>query len=167
MTSRYHGSKISWSQLKGSLSNHAFDGKENWKKAIGLYHQNNNSARASLFFVRFSAVVTRLRRETSYFYAPALRRRWAQRENFLFLFLNIDTVLSNLTPEISPTFDKLNEIEWDRRSSKQCEFTFLVMFSVCCHPEIFLPLQSDVTTSPPYNKTRPRCLGVSWYEETL
>ena len=35
------------------------------EKAIGLYQQNNNSARASRFFVRFLAIVARLRRETS------------------------------------------------------------------------------------------------------
>ena len=51
MTSRYHGSKII-----GTLSNDAGDGKGNWKKAMGLYPQNNNSARASRFFARFSAV---------------------------------------------------------------------------------------------------------------
>ena len=52
MTSRYHGSKII-----GSLGNDAGDGKRNWKKAMGLYPQNNNSARASRFCVRFLAVV--------------------------------------------------------------------------------------------------------------
>ena len=46
----YHGSKISGSQLTvGSLSNDTGDGKENWKKAVGLYQQNNNSACASPF----------------------------------------------------------------------------------------------------------------------
>ena len=45
--------------LKGSLRNDDGDGKENGKKAIGLDKQNNNSARASRFFVHFSAVVAR------------------------------------------------------------------------------------------------------------
>ena len=35
------------------------------EKAVGLYQQNNNSARASRFFIRFLAIVARLRRETS------------------------------------------------------------------------------------------------------
>ena len=30
---------------------------------------------------------------------------------------------------------------------KECEFTFQVTFLVCCHPEILLPRQRDVTTS--------------------
>ena len=34
-----------------------------------------------------------------------------QYKNFLFLFLSLDTVLSDSTKNISPTFDKLNEIE--------------------------------------------------------
>ena len=59
---------------------------------------------------------------------------------FLFLFLNVDMVL--LSP-ILPTFDKLNEIEWDQWSLKQCKSTFEVMFSVFCWPEIALPWQRD------------------------
>ena len=35
------------------------------KNATGLDQQNNNFARASRFFVHFSAVVARLQRETS------------------------------------------------------------------------------------------------------
>ena len=50
-------------------------------------------------FVRSLAVIARLRRETSRFQAPALRSRRTQRKNCLFLFLNLDTVLSDLTPE--------------------------------------------------------------------
>ena len=41
------------------------DGNENGKEAIGLDKQNNNFARASRFFVHFSAVVARLQRETA------------------------------------------------------------------------------------------------------
>ena len=47
-----------------SLSKDDGDGNENGKKAIGLDWQNNNFARAR-FFVRFFAVVARLRREIS------------------------------------------------------------------------------------------------------
>ena len=32
-----------------------------------------------------------------------------EHKNFLFLFLNLDTVLLDLTHKISPTFDKLSE----------------------------------------------------------
>ena len=49
----------------GSLRNDDGDGNENGKKAIGLDKQNNNFARASRFFVHFSAVVARLQRETA------------------------------------------------------------------------------------------------------
>jgi len=38
--------------------------KKKTKKTIDLDQQSKNSARASLFFVRFLAVVARLRRET-------------------------------------------------------------------------------------------------------
>ena len=40
----------------GSLSNDNGDVNENGKTAIGLDRQNNNSARASRFFVHFFAV---------------------------------------------------------------------------------------------------------------
>ena len=49
----------------GSLSNEDIDGNKNGKKVIGLYQQNNTSARASRFFVNFLATVARLRHETS------------------------------------------------------------------------------------------------------
>ena len=51
--------------LVGSLRNDNDEGNENGKKAIGLDKQNNNFARASRFFVHFSAVVARLQRETA------------------------------------------------------------------------------------------------------
>ena len=47
-----------------SLSNDDGDGNENEKKAIGLDWQNNNFARASLFFVHFFVVAVRLQRES-------------------------------------------------------------------------------------------------------
>ena len=69
----------------------------NGKKAIGLDKQNNHFARASRFFVHFSAFGARLQRETAYFHV--LSRTGAKDNNFLFLFLNFDAVLSNSTPE--------------------------------------------------------------------
>ena len=47
-----------------SLSSYDGDVNENGKKSMDLDKQNNNFAGASLFFVRFSAVVARLQRET-------------------------------------------------------------------------------------------------------
>ena len=47
------------------LSNDDGDVKENGNNAIGLDWQNNNSARASRFFVHFFAVVARLQRESA------------------------------------------------------------------------------------------------------
>ena len=49
----------------GTLSNDDGDTKESGEKAIRLDWQNNNFARASLFFVHFFAVVAWRRRETS------------------------------------------------------------------------------------------------------
>ena len=51
--------------LVGSLSNDDGDGIENVKIVIGLDWQNNNSARASHFFVHFFAVTALLRRENA------------------------------------------------------------------------------------------------------
>ena len=62
------------------------------KKAIGLDWQNNNFARASLFFVHFFAVVARLRRESAFF-SRFVEDGRTQDNNFLFLFLNFDTFL--------------------------------------------------------------------------
>ena len=46
-------SSFSRTVIVGSLSNDDGDANENCKKAMGLNWQNNNSARASLFFVHF------------------------------------------------------------------------------------------------------------------
>ena len=48
-----------------SLSNDEGDGNKNGKKAIGLLRtENNNFARASLFFEHFFVVAVRLQRES-------------------------------------------------------------------------------------------------------
>ena len=60
------------------------NGNENVKKAIGLDKQNN-FARASRFFVHFSAVVARLQRETAKFHV--LSRTGTKGNNYIFLFL--------------------------------------------------------------------------------
>ena len=65
--------------------------------------KKNIFARASRFFVQFLAVVARCDMK---FHAPALWSWWAQQKNFVFLFLNLHTVLSDLTQTISPSFDK-------------------------------------------------------------
>ena len=52
-------------ELIGSLRNDDGDGNKNGKKVTDLDKQNNNFARASRFFVHFSAVVARLQRETA------------------------------------------------------------------------------------------------------
>ena len=49
----------------GSLSNDDGDVNENGNKAIGSEWQNNNSSRASRFFVYVLAVTARLRRENA------------------------------------------------------------------------------------------------------
>ena len=82
----------------------------------------------------------------------ALWSRWTQHKTFLFLFIHLNTVLSDFTPEYFTTFDKWNKIEWDWWSVKQCKFTVTV--SVCCHQEILLPWQCDVTTSLYYGHFR-------------
>ena len=74
----------------GNLSNEDGDGdgNENGKKAVEFYHQNNNFARASRFFVHFFAVVARLRRETCQFHVSWKTR--TRKNYFLFLFLKLD-----------------------------------------------------------------------------
>ena len=72
----------------GNLSNEDGDGNENGKKAKEFYHQNNNFARASRFFVHFFAVVARLRHETCQFHISWKTR--TRKNDFLFLFLKLD-----------------------------------------------------------------------------
>ena len=51
----------------GTLQNHNGDGKRNVKAGNRFNEQNNNSARASRFFVQFFAVPAQLRREMTKF----------------------------------------------------------------------------------------------------
>ena len=51
---------MSTADLIGSFSNDDGNGYENFEKAISLDKQNNNSTRASRFFVHFFAVPARL-----------------------------------------------------------------------------------------------------------
>ena len=60
------------------------------KKAIDLDWQNNNFARASRFLVHFFAVAAQLNRKSGLFHV--LLRTGPQDKDFLFLFLNFDTV---------------------------------------------------------------------------
>ena len=52
-------------EVLGSFSNEDGDGNEDVKKAIGLFTQNNNFARATHFFVHFFTVLARPRRENA------------------------------------------------------------------------------------------------------
>ena len=52
-------------QSLGSLINDDGEVNKNGKKTVGLDWQNNNFARASSFFVHFSAVTARLGRENA------------------------------------------------------------------------------------------------------
>ena len=71
--------------ISGSLSNGDGDGNKNGKKATGSDWQNNNFARASLFFVHFFAVVARLRRETAFFHVLS---RMAEHKTTTFFFFS-------------------------------------------------------------------------------
>ena len=59
----------------------------------------NNFARASRFYVDFFAVTVRLWRETSCPNFYVFWRTWTQDKDFLFIFLNFDSVLENSIPE--------------------------------------------------------------------
>ena len=108
-----------------------------------------HSARASRFFVRFLAVIAWLRRETFSFHAPALLSRWAQRKNILFLFLNLDTVLSDLTPE---NVANIWQIKWTGiLKLETVRIHFISDVFGLLSSRILLPWQRDVTASPPYS----------------
>ena len=47
-----------------------------------------------------------------------------QDNDFVILFQNLDTDLKNSSPENSPLFNNLNDLEWERWILKQDEFTF-------------------------------------------
>ena len=89
-----------------SSSNDDGDGNENGKKAIGLDRQNSNFVRASLFlYISLPSLHDYNVKVPKFTFC---RRR---EHNFLFLFLNFDTVLQNSTLKKLPTFDESNGME--------------------------------------------------------
>ena len=72
-----------------SLSNYDGDVNENGKKSMDLDKQNNNFAGASRFFVRFSAVVARLQRETFQLNLTFSRERGPKTTISLYIYIHI------------------------------------------------------------------------------
>ena len=73
-----------------------------------------------------------------------------QKFSFSFSKHTVDAVLSDSTPL---NFANFWQIKWNwirQMKFEQCNFTFEVFYSVCCHPDILPPWQRDVTTSPLY-----------------
>ena len=124
---------LEWQSL-GSPSNDDGNGNEKGKEAIGLDWQNINFAHASRFLLHFFAVTAWLQCETSQFHV--LWRTWTQDNNFLFLFMNLDTVHYNKfnSCKIANIWQikRVGILGW--WSWKQPKFTCWVTFS--------LPLQS-------------------------
>ena len=98
----------------GSLSNEDGDGltaARTEKKVIGLDWQNNNFARVSHFFVHFLPSLQDCDVKLPNF-TSVLWRTGTHNNHFLFLCVNLDTVLYNSTPEkFANIIDKLKELE--------------------------------------------------------
>ena len=99
----------------GSLRNDDADGKENSKKSMGLNWKNNNSARASRFFVHtyFLAVVARQQREKVPDFTFC---RGRERKTTIFLFFSW-TLIQSFRIQLQkklPTFGELNKNKGDK-----------------------------------------------------
>ena len=80
-----------WSQLRSDIR----ELKQRRRRGEWERQKTQHFARASRFFVHFLAVVARLQRKSALFHV--LLSTGTQDYNFLFLFLNFDTVLWNST----------------------------------------------------------------------
>ena len=85
-----------------SLSNYDGDVNENGKKSMDLDKQNNNFAGASRSFVRFSAVVARLQRETFQLNLTFSRERGPKTALSLYIY-NFNGQSLKLPDECGPT----------------------------------------------------------------
>ena len=99
VTSRYHGSKTFGSQQKGAWATKTENGK---KATLHVHH-----AFVHIFWPSLHDYDMKLPISTRPLYGVGE----LDTKSLFFLFLNSDTVLSNSIQKISPTFDKLNEIE--------------------------------------------------------
>ena len=87
-----------------SLSNYDGEVNENGKKSMDLDKQNNNFAGASRFFVRFSAVVARLQRETFQLNLTFSRERGPKTALSLYIYIyNFNGQSLKLPDECGPT----------------------------------------------------------------
>ena len=122
VTSRYYGSKIFGSQQKGAQVTTTATATRTAKSNKFILVKQQLCTCITLFCTCFSRRCTTA--TWNFLISRAsLGSRWTQHKTFLCPFLNSDTVLSDSIQKISPTFDKLNEIE-DRWSLKECEFAF-------------------------------------------
>ena len=98
-----------------------------------------------------------MRHETSKFHMPALRSRWKHHKELSFSFSKLRYGVFGFNPrkirQQLTNWMKLNKIDelWN------CANSLLSEFSVCCHPEILLLWQRDVTTSPLYSMVMLWC----------
>ena len=98
-----------WITTIGSFCNG--DG-EQLEKAIGLDWQKNKLAHASPFlYISYSLHDCDMKLLNLCACFMEHNRRAHHKNVRLFIFLNLDTVLLDLTQKILPTFDKFNEIK--------------------------------------------------------
>ena len=132
----------------GSLSNDDGDSNENSQKVISLDKKQQLYTCITLFCTFLNRRYTNTTWNFRNFTRPLCK---VGEHNAFFIFLNLNTVLLDSTPEnlanIWQNWLKLNKIDEVLNGANSL---FKWRLSVCCHPEILLPWQRDVTTSPLY-----------------
>ena len=125
-----------------------------WTNADPFLHNRINRRTCHNIYDTWYCIAT----ATWNFLISALWSWWTQHKNFIFLFLNINTVLSD-----SRTFRQHSHIKWNwirSMTSETVRIHFLSDVFVCCHPEILLPWQRDATRSSLYLTGRMRFFDI-------
>ena len=149
MTSPYHGGKIFWKTIKGSLGNKDGNGNENGKKRNKV--KTTTLCTCIMLFCTFFS--HRCKTATwTFLISHARFTEWVNTtQKVSFPFSKLGYGPFGFNPE---NFTNIWQIKWNWIRSMKFEtlqIYFLSEFWVCCHPKILLPWQCDITTSPPYS----------------
>ena len=139
-----------------SLSNDDTNRNETGNNVIGLNWQNNNSARASRFFVHFSAIVARLQRETACSNFTFCRGR--EQETTTLLFFSWTLMQSFRYIELNSKKKKIANIWRIKRDgmsaikfeAARIHFLIQVFLAVA----VVVSLSVRLQCCPPYNGSR-------------
>ena len=146
-----------------SLSNDDTNRNETGNNVIGLNWQNNNSARASRFFVHFSAIVARLQRETACSNFTFCRGREQETTTLLFFswtlmqsfrYIGLNSKKKKIANIWRIKRDGMSAIKFEALRIHFLSQVFLAVAVIVAYINFLVSLSVRLQCCPPYNGSR-------------